>query len=92
MRAEDEIPEDDSSSDDELLDRVESRRRLLKAGLVAVPFLVTLYAFPSRAAGARGQGSLGVYGYGDERDRHGGRGRGSGTGGTRSQSDSEGAR
>ena len=61
-------------------DRIESRRRLLKAGLVAVPFLVTLYALPARADGG-GQGSLGMYGSGEGPGRGKGRGRGRGGGG-----------
>ena len=36
------------------------RRRLVKAGLVAAPFIITLKAMPLRA---RGSGSLGVYDY-----------------------------
>lgn len=63
MRTEDKPLEDDRSEIERDCDRVESRRRLLKAGLVAVPFLVTLYALPARAGGG-GQGSLGVYGSG----------------------------
>ncbi len=35
------------------------RRRLVKAGLVAAPFIVTLKAMPLRAS----SGSLGVYDY-----------------------------
>ncbi len=38
-----------------------SRRRLVKAGLIAAPFIVTLKAMPLRAS----SGSLGVYDYGD---------------------------
>ncbi len=63
MRVEDEKPKDGRSADDVLLDRVESRRRLLKAGLVAVPFLLTLRASPARA---QAQGSLGLYNYGGD--------------------------
>jgi hypothetical protein len=86
MNTENGLPEEVLSEKDSELDRVESRRRLLKAGLVAVPFLVTLHALPARAGGARGQGSLGVYGYGDDRDRGGGHGKGSGTSGGRNSS------
>jgi hypothetical protein len=78
MNTENGLPQEVRSEEDSELDRVESRRRLLKAGLVAVPFLVTLHALPARAGGARGQGSLGVYGYGDERDKGGGHGKGGG--------------
>jgi hypothetical protein len=78
MRTEDKPLQDDRSEIERDGDRIESRRRLLKAGLVAVPFLVTLYALPARAGGG-GQGSLGVYGSGGG-GRRGGGGRGGGGG------------
>ena len=88
MKSDDGALKNDPSKIDGESDRVESRRRLLKAGLIAVPFLVTLHALPARAGRGQGQGSLGTYGYGDERDRGGGRGHGGGSGGHRSDQDS----
>ena len=63
MSVHDRIPQDRDSGISPEVDRVESRRRLLKAGLIAVPFLVTLHAVPARAGGQT-HGSLGLYGYG----------------------------
>ncbi len=65
MRVDDGKSETDRSMGDGLSDQAESRRRLLKAGLVAVPFLVTLHALPARAGG-QAQGSLGMYGSGGQ--------------------------
>lgn len=45
--------------DNELDGNHATRRRLMKAGLVAAPFILTLKATPLRA----GSGSLGVYDY-----------------------------
>lgn len=61
MKSDDGALKNDRPEIDGESDRVESRRRLLKAGLIAVPFLVTLHALPARA---QAQGSLGTYGYG----------------------------
>ena len=51
MNAEDGSRKDRPGEIDGETDRLESRRRLLKAGLVAVPFLVILHALPARAGG-----------------------------------------
>jgi hypothetical protein len=89
MRTEDKPLEDDRSEIEREEDRVEARRRLLKAGLVAVPFLVTLYALPARAGGG-GQGSLGFYGSGGGGDGTRPRGGGSRGGGGGHRTDSGG--
>lgn len=58
---------DDTSMDSPERDPIESaanRRKVLKAGLVAIPTIATLNAKPVRAA--TGMGSLGAYDYGDD--------------------------